>query len=155
MKRFCSFFSVLSSGLSLLEILIAIAVIAMLGALTLPAVRAARARAAIVSTQSLIAQIEAALAMYQADIGDYPSGEGEGCSHLIACLTGPSNLPEWRGPYMRIKESDLNKNRSMQDLWNTPFFYLYPQTLKETVPFILISAGPDRRFHTKDDINNW
>jgi len=142
-------------GVTLLEILVAVAIVAILASFAIPTARAARARAAVVAAQSAIAGLEASLSMYQTDAGDYPSGGGDGCAHLVACLAGPSDAPEWKGPYMRFKEADLDTRGNFLDTWKTPFTYLYPQSARPTVPFVIVSAGPDRRFGTGDDIGNW
>ena len=148
-------FSRASRGITLLEVLVTTSIIAIIAALGLPAVRVARARAAVIAVQSAIANLEASLSMYQTDIGDYPFGNGNGCCHLVACLVGPCNDPAWKGPYMRFKEADLDTNGNFLDIWKSPFSYWYPQTMKPTVPFVIISAGPDKRFGTGDDIGNW
>jgi hypothetical protein len=68
---------------------------------------------------------------------------------------GPMDDENWKGPYMRFKEKDMDENKNIIDTWGNPIKYKYPQIEKENIPFIIISAGPDRKFNTKDDIGNW
>jgi hypothetical protein len=56
---------------------------------------------------------------------------------------------------MRFKEEDLDSDRNILDAWKVPLYYKYPQDQHSNVPYIIFSAGPDRRFNTPDDIGNW
>jgi len=142
-------------GITVLELLICLAIIAIVTASALPAYHRARNRAAIVKTASIIASLEAALSMYQTDMGDYPGGDGTGSAALVESLMGPVNDPLWKGPYMRFKQADIDAQKNILDTWKKPITYRYPQDIHRNVPFIIVSPGPDRQFDTPDDIGNW
>ena len=143
------------SGITLLEILVVMAIIAVLASIATPAFRNARCRAMAVKTESVIASIEAALSMYGTDFGDYPGFEGEGTGNLVELFQGPVESRFWKGPYMRFKTADIDGKKNILDSWKTPLSYRYPQDIHANVPYIIISAGPDRVMGTSDDIGNW
>ncbi|MCM8817052.1 MAG: type II secretion system protein GspG [Candidatus Omnitrophica bacterium] len=142
------------SGYTLVEILVVLVIISMLALLTLPATKKARTKAAILKTKAIIASIEAALSMYQTDMGNYPESTGSSVI-LIEALMGPMDDENWKGPYMRFKQKDVDENKNVIDTWGNPLKYVYPQNEKSNVPFIIVSSGPDKKFETADDIGNW
>ncbi|MGB9641924.1 MAG: type II secretion system protein GspG [Candidatus Ratteibacteria bacterium] len=142
------------TGFTLIEILVVLVIISIIAAIALPAINRARNRAAIIRTKSIISSIEAALFMYQTDMGDYPESTGS-TEILIFALMGPLDDENWKGPYMRFKQSDIDDNGDIVDIWRNPLVYKYPQHEKTNVPFIIVSRGPDRKLNTKDDIGNW
>ncbi|MCM8814990.1 MAG: type II secretion system protein GspG [Candidatus Omnitrophica bacterium] len=142
------------TGFTLIEILVVLVIISAIAAISMPAVRKARNKAAILKTKSIIASIETALFMYQTDMGDYPESTGSS-TILFEALMGPVDDENWKGPYMRFKQADVDENKNIIDTWGNPIFYIYPQTQKDSVPFVIFSNGPDRKTNTKDDIGNW
>ncbi|MDD3726393.1 MAG: type II secretion system protein GspG [Candidatus Ratteibacteria bacterium] len=142
-------------GMTLIEVLVVIAIISVLAALSLPAYNKAKSRALLVKTQAIINAVEAALSMYGTDFGDYPYYTGEGSSILVYVLQGPVDSVFWKGPYMRFKTADTDREGNILDPWKNPLYYKYPQDEHPNVPYIIVSAGPDRRFDTPDDIGNW
>lgn len=75
-----------------------------------------------------------ALEHYKVDIGHYPSYRDGG---LLALISDPGES-DWFGPYINVIQNDG---------WRRP--YHYDRT--NGVPWLL-SAGPDRRFQTEDDL---
>jgi len=142
-------------GLTLLEILVVMVIVSFLASLAVPMYRKARVRALVVKTEVVIASLEAALSMYGTDFGDYPAFDGEGSSILVEKLQGPVDSKHWKGPYMRFKMEDMDRDDNILDSWKTPITYKYPQDVYSNIPYLLICAGPDRRFETDDDIGNW
>ncbi|MCM8762166.1 MAG: type II secretion system protein GspG [Candidatus Omnitrophica bacterium] len=145
----------MKKGITLIEILVVIAIISVIAALSLPVYRKAKQRALIVKTLSIINSIEAALSMYSTDFGDYPHYEGEGTDFLVLLLQGPVDSHLWKGPYIRFKKEDLDNEGNILDAWKMQISYRYPQDKYSNVPYIIVSAGPDRKFDTTDDIGNW
>ncbi len=143
-----------SRGFTLLEVLTAIAIVAVLTALLLPVLHRARVKTCVVRTQATMAAIEAALSMYESDFGDYPPSQGE-TKRLVSLLRGPVDSQRWNGPYLRPKREDLDGDGEVIDAWGNKIVYRYPQSECEDVPFLLRSAGPDRMMETADDIGNW
>lgn len=142
-------------GITLMEILVVMVIIALLVSAAVPMYRKSRVRALVVKTESLISSLEAGLSCYGTDLGDYPEFDGEGSSILVEQLQGPVESRHWKGPYMRFKSDDVDKNNNVLDAWKTPLSYMYPQDIHSNVPYMIVSAGPDRRFGTDDDIGNW
>ncbi len=142
-------------GITLLEILLVMVIASILASLAVPMYRKARVRALIVKTEAVIGSLDAALSMYGTDFGDYPEFEGEGSGILVEQLQGPVDSKYWKGPYMRFKLEDMDENGNVLDAWKTPLSYKYPQDDYSNVPYVIISAGPDREFGTPDDIGNW
>ena len=145
----------LEQGLTLTEVLVVIAIVTLLAAVALPAYRKARTRGLTVATMTLIHSVEAALSMYATDFGDYPFYSGKETKVLVKLLQGPVESRLWKGPYMRFKVKDIDREKNIIDAWRMPLFYDYPQDKRENVPCIIISAGPDRKMETGDDITNW
>ncbi|MCK9265944.1 type II secretion system protein GspG [bacterium] len=143
------------TGITMVEILVVIAIIALITAAAIPVYNKARVRALIVRTKTTINAIEAALSMYTTDFGDYPAFDGTETKLLVGLLQGPVDSNLWKGPYMRFKEKDLDENGNILDAWSTPLYYKYPQDDKTNVPYLIISAGIDRKLQTEDDIGNW
>ncbi|MCX7705730.1 MAG: type II secretion system protein GspG [bacterium] len=142
------------SGFTLIEILVVLVIISLVVAITMPATKKARNKAAILKTRAIISSIEAALFMYQTDMGNYPESTGSS-KILVEALMGPIDDENWKGPYMRFKQKDIDENNNILDTWGTTIKYIYPQDEKNNVPFIIISSGPDKKFDTTDDIGNW
>jgi hypothetical protein len=88
-----------------------------------------------------IESVDAALDQYFLDCGHYP-GTNAGLSALI------SNSGEvgWKGPY--LSAPGQGQANLLVDEWGTQLLY----DLRGRSP-VVISAGPDRRFGTKDDLS--
>ncbi len=142
-------------GLTLIEVLVVIAISAVIMGASLPAYSRLRQRAMASRTRTMIISLEAALSMYGSDFGDYPVSSGDGSSPLVELLQGPVESHAWRGPYMMFKLEDIDEEGNILDAWNNPLVYLYPQNRYENVPYIIVSGGHDREFDTLNDIGNW
>jgi type II secretion system protein G len=143
------------TGITLIEILVSMCIILFIAAFSLPALHRARNKAVIAKTKAIIDTIEAALSMYETDFGDYPENQANGSKILVEILQGPVESDRWNGPYIRFKKDQLDEYGNILDAWKMPIIYKYPQTDYDNIPFLLLSAGPDRKYGTKDDIGNW
>lgn len=137
----------LRKGFTLLEILIAVAIVGMLVGL------------AVTNTDKILGQsqegvaklfvnesLKTSLVRYRIDMGDYPSTE-EGIKALITVPDGKAD--KWRGPYMEAKGGRLPV-----DPWSNEYQYRYPGT-HNTESYDLFSVGRDKQPETADDIGNW
>jgi general secretion pathway protein G len=120
-------------GFTLIEILVVIAVLAMLAALVAPNVFQHVGTAKDATARSQIELLGAALDAYRLDNGRYPTTD----QGLDALQVQPTLQPlpsNWRGPYLR-KDVPL-------DPWGSPFIYLSPG---EANPrgYDLLSLGAD------------
>ncbi len=131
------------SGFSLVEMLIVIALIAVIGTLAIP-----RIADYFFAAQEDVAQqfVEGALKLpltkYRIDMGSYPTSEDGGLMALINQPSGASG--KWKGPY--IEELPL-------DPWGNPYQYKYPGT-QNTSSYDLWSLGQDKGSDA-DNIGNW
>ncbi|MHA6288823.1 type II secretion system major pseudopilin GspG [Maricaulis sp. CAU 1757] len=100
-------------GYSLMEILVAVAIIAVLATLVGPQLFNQLDRSKVTAAQTQIRMIESALDTMRLDIGRYPS-ESEGLALLTAPVEGVQGT--WSGPYM---DGGLPS-----DPWGNPYRYL-------------------------------
>lgn len=142
-------------GITLIEILVVLIIISIIASFLLPAVHKARQKGLVVKTKAIIDSIEAALSMYETDFGDYPFSDGAGTETLRYLLQGPVDSKNWKGPYIRFKEEDVDEEGNILDAWKKPIFYKYPQSEHKNTPFIIFSSGMDGKKGTGDDIGNW
>ncbi len=142
-----------NNGFTLMELLVVMAIITILAGMAIGGAQMARKRGAVTKTKSAIASLEAAIDMYEIDIGEYPASGNE---ELIQALTDSTNPePEWNGPYMRFKEADLEEGKYL-DAWGNPYVYINPGTHNESF-YDLYSYGLNSEDEqgAGDDINNW
>ena len=121
------------AGFTLIEILVVIAVMAMLAALVFPNVFQHVGTAKDATARSQIELLGAALDAYRLDNGRYPTTQqGLDALQLQPALQPlPSN---WRGPYLR--------KAVPVDPWGTPFIYLSPGEMNAR-GYDLLSLGAD------------
>ena len=86
-------------------------------------------------------RIKSALEQFRMDSGFYPKGN----DGLVELVQHSSSATNWHGPYVKFVLSDP---------WGNKFFYECPGK-HNTNAYDLLSAGPDGRLGTEDDIGNW
>lgn len=121
------------AGFTLIEVLVVIAVIAMLAALVAPNVFQHVGTAKDATARSQIELLGAALDAYRLDNGRYPSTD----QGLNALQVEPSIQPlpsNWRGPYLR--------KAVPVDPWGSPFIYVSPGEINPR-NYDLFSLGAD------------
>ncbi len=132
-------------GFTLLEIIVVVAIIAILAAYIAPKVAGRVDDARISKAKSDIRVLESSLELYKLDNFVYPSS-GQGLESLINKPSG-ENTRNWRdGGYIK----KLNK-----DPWGNEYQYLYPGSNGE---FDVFSLGADARVGGDGeaaDIGNW
>lgn len=125
-------------GMTLIEIMVVITVLAMMATAISVSVVRLMGRARSGSAKGDISTLSTALDVYYADQGEYPA-QGVGLSALIE--KGSDNQ-------CFIKGCKLKK-----DPWKEDFIYRYPGT-KNPEGFDVCSKGPDKQEGTEDDICN-
>lgn len=97
----------------------------------------------VMAAQAHLTRIAAALNAYAADCGRYPT-TAEGLEPLLA---QPAGAQGWRGPYLDAWWVNA-------DPWGHAIRYIESGDANRQ-PYRLVSAGPDGKFETRDDISNW
>jgi general secretion pathway protein G len=116
-------------GFTLIEIMVVMAIIAMLAAMVGPRLIRQQENAAVKAAAAQIERLGTALDTYRLDMGRYPTGQ-EG---LAALMQAPSGGSRWDGPY-------LNKEVPL-DPWENPYQYRSPGGAGR--PYDLFSFGAD------------
>lgn len=115
------------AGFSLIEILIVVALIALIAGMVANQVFGGASRAKVKLAISGVADLSGKIEMFEGDTGALPQ-------RLEDLVKAPGNARGWLGPY--AKESAL------KDPWNTPYDYRVPG---ENAPFAVISYGDDKK----------
>ena len=147
------------SGFTLMEMLIVIAIIAILAGLLLSGVSVVQRRQQVTRTKTLLLRIRLAVERYELDFGDYPPGNGDEVSGGL--LYGALNTDRRNGPYLTgLKESELRDFdwdgiKDLLDDWEQPIRYTH-HTYYDDEPgrdsFRITSIGRDGQPGTRDDI---
>jgi general secretion pathway protein G len=134
-----------SRGFTLLEILLAVAILGMLVALAVGNFGKIFDTATEDTARMFVSQsLQVPLQSYRTHMGNYPS-TAEGLQTLI---TPPSDKADrWRGPYITGDIIPL-------DPWKNPYQYRFPGVRNRT-GYDVWSKGPDGQDGTADDIGNW
>lgn len=113
-----------SSGFTLIEILVVMAIIAMLAVLVAPNIFNQQAGAMRDAATVEISTLSTALDMYRLDVGRYPDS-------LDGLVVNDSDRAAWNGPYLRGSELP-------DDPWDNPYVYE-----PDGSDFTLYSLGAD------------
>jgi len=131
------------AGLTLIEILVVLAIVAMLAGLVGPTVLnqlgGAKSKTALVQ----IKELEQALEMYKLDVGRYPSAS-EG---LEALVQRSGNADGWNGPYL--------KSGVPLDPWKNAYRYNVPGARAEVEIYSLGQDGAEGGEGEDADVGNW
>jgi len=172
------------AGFTLLEILVVIAIIMVLAAMTMSGLSYVNEKAKISQTEVFISSVSQALGQYKNDNGDFPPGDGTQGSteEVYDALYGDSLLndsdtpgqiyldtldPNKKGNAKNVKPS--GSSYVLVDAWKMnnsserqEIYYQYPGEMNPSSDFDIWSVGPDHQggpngseSERKDDINNW
>ena len=101
-----------TTGFSLIEMLVAVAIIGLIVGLVGPAAMRQLQSSRVNTTEAQIGQLRTAIDIFAIDTGRVPS-ETEG---LNALISNDSAVPGWNGPYLR-------DGQLPQDAWGRNFLY--------------------------------
>lgn len=99
-------------GFSLMELLVALVILALIMGVVGPRVIGYLSRAKSQTAETQVRLIQSALDLYLIDVGRYPTPE-EGLQALVA---PPASAPGWSGPY-------LDEEQVPADPWGRPYLY--------------------------------
>ena len=132
-------------GFTLLEIMIALAILGLLVGLAVTNLDTIFGGAQAKTAHLFVNEsIKLPLTSYRIQMGDYPT-TAEGLQSLITPPTARAD--QWRGPYLADAKLPL-------DPWGETYVYRYPGTRNKS-SYDIFSKGVDRTEGTKDDIGNW
>ena len=141
---------------TLVELLVVIAIIGILVSLVTAGAQTARRRGAVAKAKATLSALETAVAMYQGDMGRYPTS---GNAALVVALQDDPNDVHWNGPYMEFKQDEL-KDGALMDPWGHSYLY---ESVNGGSPkhrihsYDLSSLGPNGTDDSGagDDVVNW
>ncbi|HVP46002.1 MAG TPA: type II secretion system major pseudopilin GspG [Bryobacteraceae bacterium] len=102
------------AGITLIEMLVVVTIIALFAALVAPRMLRKSDAARVTAAHAQINSFMTALGSYKLDTGVFPSNE-EG---LQALRLPPANVSQWQGPYL--------PQEIPVDPWGHPYLYKYP-----------------------------
>jgi len=130
-------------GFTLIELMVVLAIIALLAGLVGPAVLNQLGGAKTKTARIQIKDLEQALEMYKLDVGRYPSTS----AGLEALVQKPGSADGWNGPYLK---SDVPK-----DPWKNDYHYIYPGSRADIDIFSLGQDGAQGGDGEDSDVGNW
>ena len=119
----------LQSGITLIEMLVVVTIIALFAALVAPRMMGQADKARRTQAHAQVNSFMTALGAYKLDTGTYPSTD----MGLQALRVKPENINQWAGPYL---PQDIP-----MDPWGHPYLYKYPGDHGDEPD--LISLGAD------------
>lgn len=102
------------AGVTLIEMMVVVTIIALFAALVLPKMIGQADRARRTAARAQINAYMTALGSYKLDTGVYPTTE----QGLQALRVKPEDVSNWQGPYL---QKDIEN-----DPWGHPYIYKYP-----------------------------
>ncbi len=144
MKQYC--LRGFQAGFTLIEIMVVIAILAILSATVIPMITDSPEKARIVRAKQDIGVLEQSLEMYKLDNFNYPSTD-QGLQALIERPNGEPEAPNWKeGGYVK---------KLPNDPWGREYIYLSPG---ESGSFDILTYGRDGSEGGEGfdaDISNW
>jgi len=132
------------SGVTLIEMLVVVTIIALFAAIVGPRLLQQGDRARVTAAKQEISNIQLALGQYKLDTGTFPTSE----QGLTALRLQPSGVEQWHGPYLA---KDLGN-----DPWGHPYLYKFPGDHGDEPD--IVSYGQDGKPGGTDlaaDIQSW
>ncbi len=115
-------------GITLIEMLVVLTIIALFAALVAPKLLSKSDTARVTAARAQINAFMTALGAYKLDTGTYPTTE----MGLEALRRRPQNVPQWQGPYL--------PQEIPVDPWGRPYIYRYPGEQGDEPEIICLGA---------------
>lgn len=136
--------SAAQAGYSLLELLVVLAILALIIGIAAPRVmgyfEASKAKAAKIQIQNLVTVLD----LYKMDNNSYPSG----VQGLKALVEKPEGAANWNGPY-------LTRADGIVDPWGRPYIYRVPGTHGAVDVSSLGADGKEGGTGEDADVTSW
>jgi general secretion pathway protein G len=132
-------------GFSFIEVMVVVIILGVLAAVVLPRFTGRTEDARISAAVAQIAIFQTALDSYELDSGIFPTTD-QGLPALVELTVIPPIPTGWKGPYLQ--------RRVPLDPWQNPYVYRHPGQ-QPSVPYDLLSTGPDGQEGTEDDLTGW
>jgi general secretion pathway protein G len=135
------------SAFTLLEIMIALAILGMLVAVMISKLGGSLDQASIGTAKIFVQDsMKAPLLTYKIQVGSYPTTE----QGLQALVSAPAAVADrWTGPYV-----ELTAGKLPLDPWKNPYQYACPG-IHNKDGYDIWSMGPNGKSGDEDDIGNW
>jgi len=131
------------AGFTLLELLVVVAIIALLVGYVAPRYFGQVGKSEITTAKAQIDALEKAVDQYRLDTGHYPTTE----LGLAALVNRPQSEPKWNGPYLR-KDVPL-------DPWQRAYVYKFPGQHGDYDLYSLGGDGQEGGEGENADVTNW
>ncbi len=126
-------------GFTLVEVLVVIAIIALLGAIAYPVIRSIQASSKVKAAKARIESLKLALGTYSAE-GDYPptwtgrggNGVNEGNESLLRALRATRRDTHFEAKEDEVADTDRDKLQELVDPWGNPFIYFHNADLSSS-----------------------
>ena len=133
---------------TLIEVLMVIVILGMLAGVAVMSFRGVRDKARRKTTQSMIANVEKALDVYENDMLEFPD-EDQGLAALVKKpeYDDEKKAKAWAGPYLK---------KVPEDGWGNELMYARVEDggdEENVKPFTLYSKGPDGQEDNDDDVH--
>ena len=133
-----------TAGITLIEMLVVVTIIALFAALVAPRMFRQSDKAKVTAARAQINSFMTALGSYKLDTGVFPTTE----QGLQALRTPPPNLAQWQGPYL--------PQEIPVDPWGHPYLYKFPGGHGDEPDLICYGAdGQPGGDGTNADIVSW
>jgi general secretion pathway protein G len=128
---------------TLVELLLVLAILALLAGLVLPKLAGTGERAKVKAAVAQLDAFKTALNLFEVENGHYPKGK----NGLMDLMVKPRDATtDWH--------KYLDTDKLPLDPWQHEYVYVFPGRHNPD-SYDLSSAGPDGQLGNEDDINNW
>jgi general secretion pathway protein G len=132
------------AGITLIEMLVVVTIIALFAALVAPSMLKKSDKARVTATKAQINGFMTALGTYKLDTGTFPTTE----QGLVALRVKPQGASQWQGPYL---PKDIPN-----DPWGHPYIYKFPGDHGDEPDIISLGAdGQPGGDDINEDIESW
>lgn len=136
--------SAADAGLTLVELLVVLAILALVAGIAAPQVLRYLGTAKTEAARTQLNHLASAVELYFIDVGAYPPHD----VGLRALVDAPPQAPRWNGPY-------LKKETALTDPWGRPYGYRFPGQRGDAEIFSLGRDGQQGGAGEDADVTSW